>query len=201
VSAVPLILSGSPRAGGNSDNAARAVARAAASASGAEVPALFLRDYSVAPCTGCGACEKTPDRRCILDAGDRAPELFAALMAAPALFLSAPIYFYHLPAPLKAFIDRGQSYWLRRRDKDPERIALPPRPAWVCLAAGRTRGEKLFEGGLLTLKYFLATFNFQIRDPLTLYGLDGPKDLADRPEALAALARIGAEVGTTGRGG
>ncbi|MBU1001786.1 MAG: NAD(P)H-dependent oxidoreductase [Proteobacteria bacterium] len=192
---MPAVISASPRPGGNSDRAAALFARGAAQASGGEVRVQHLRRYKVQPCTACYRCQHDPSGQCFLNGSDQSGALFQQLLSAPSLFLSAPIFFYHLPAGLKAWIDRGQSYWLRRREGDPVLLSLPLRPAWICLVAGRKQGEKLFEGSLLTLDYFLKIFNFELRDPLTLKGLEGAGDLAVHPGASNALLQLGAEAG------
>lgn len=192
-SSLPLVISASPRPDGNSDRAAALFAAGAGQAAGAEVPVLALRKHPVEPCTGCSFCERAPSRRCRFHDRDDAEALFETLAAAPSLFIAAPIYFYHLPAPFKAWIDRSQSWWLRLRDGDERLAALPPRPVRICLVAGRKQGARLFEGSLLTLKYFLGTFNYHLEEPLTLLGLDGPDELAARESDAQTLLRMGAD--------
>ncbi|BBD09963.1 flavodoxin family protein [Desulfovibrio ferrophilus] len=192
-SPMPAVISASPRPGGNSDRAAALFARGAEEMVGAEVRVQHLRRFEVHPCTACYRCQHDPSRQCYLSERDQSGALFQQLMTAPSLFLSAPIFFYHLPASFKAWIDRGQSYWLRRREGDSVLTSLPVRPAWVCLVAGRKQGEKTFEGSLLTLKYFLKIFNFEMQTPLTLRGLEGAGDLAVHPGACSALTQLGGE--------
>ena len=72
----PLVLSLSPRAGGNSEAAARLFAASLAR----PVAAHFLRDYEILPCTGCGRCAGSG--RCVLAGRDHAEELFSMLKAA-----------------------------------------------------------------------------------------------------------------------
>ena len=136
-----LVLSLSPRAGGNSDHVAALFAR---SLSFPPSP-VFLRDHALEPCTGCGVCAE--DGRCRIGA-DGAEELFTRLESARGLVLTAPVYFYHLPSQAKAWIDRAQSRYLARQRG--LRRPGPVRPAYVVLVAGRTRGENLFAGILPT---------------------------------------------------
>ncbi len=185
----PLVLALSPRAGGNSDAAAGLFARGAARALGAPVPVTRLREFRVRPCTACHAC--AGGGPCPQDADDDAGRLLAALAGAPAVFLAAPIYFYHLPAQAKALVDRSQRWYERARAADPAVAGLAPRPAYCCLVAGRPEGRRLFEGALLTLKYFLASFRLELCDPLTLRGVDAPGDLAADAGACAALEALG----------
>ncbi|WP_428560811.1 MAG: flavodoxin family protein [Solidesulfovibrio sp. DCME] len=177
-----------PRAGGNSDTAGLAFARGL-DAAGIAVRLVRLREASVAPCRGCGACAG-PGHRCPLDRdGDAAEALFDAIAAASIAAFAAPIYFYHLPALFKAFIDRAQ----RRYAVAGEGVPVAPGPAHALLVAGRPRGERLFEGALLTLKYFLRPLGRALGPSWLGRGLDAPGDLAGDAAALAAIAALAGE--------
>jgi len=129
----------------------------------------------------------------VLQATDQAETVFGWMLAAPLLLFSSPIYFYHLPAGFKGLIDRAQRFYAARIAEDPVLTALSRRSAHVCLVAGRPRGEKLFEGSLLTLRYFLWPFNVALAEPLCLPGLDAPGDLRAAPEAEARVAAYAAQ--------
>ena len=182
----PLVLACGPRAKGNSDRAAELMAQGLAQA-GARPRLAHLRDMRVSPCLGCQRCATHVGHACVLQATDQAETLFSWIMAAPLVLFSAPIYFYHLPAGFKAFIDRAQRFYAARLAGDAALLALPKRKALVCLVAGRPRGEKLFEGSLLTLRYFLWPFNVTLAQPLCLPGLDAPADLRAAPETEARV--------------
>ncbi len=192
--APPLILSCSPRAGGNSDHAAALAAEILGA------PALRLREYLITPCIGCGACSRAAPRRpslepragraylgCPLSRSDDSARLLAAFAHAPFVFLTAPIFFYHLPAGFKALIDRMQPFWALREAGDERLAALPERGCGVVLCAGRPKGERLFEGSLLTLRWALGLLNLRLREPLLLRGVDAAGDLAGNPEACEAI--------------
>jgi multimeric flavodoxin WrbA len=185
-----VIFAASPRAGGNSDAAAAALARAGAG-SGRPAELLHLRDFRILPCSSCGHCASDAAGRCALAGADDAEKLFAKLMGAAEVFMASPIYFYHLPAGFKAWIDRAQSYFLRKTRGDEELLSLPERQARVFLVAGRPVGEKLFNGSLLTLKYFLEPFNITIGETLTLRGYDEKGALEADPEAMQKVAELG----------
>ena len=188
------VLAASPRSGGNTDAAARLLAQGAAEA-GAGVRQAALRDFRVAPCLGCGACAVPPHACKLVGPRDQAAELFALCRDAAAVCLAAPIFFYHLPAQLKAWIDRGQSLYQRQQAGDPSLSGLAWRPAWACLLAGRKKGEQLFAGSLLTLKYFFAPLRLDLAAPLTFRGVDAPGDLMDDAAACAAILEAGREAG------
>ncbi len=57
-----LILSGSPRKGGNTDLLVEAFVKGASQKHHVEV--MSVRDYKVNPCMGCNACFKSKDNIC-----------------------------------------------------------------------------------------------------------------------------------------
>ena len=199
--AAPVVLiQGSPHAGGVSDCLADAFA--------AQFPAhtvqrVALREHHIAPCRGCNACVAPPHRCVLAGANDDTDGIFAAMQQARLLAIAAPIYFYGLPGQCKGFIDRGQRLWQARMaapngpHNGPHEALCSPqnRPAIALLAAGRPRGEQLFAGALLTLKYFFnlfdATLDAAQAGQRCLYGLDDVAALRARPEALADMCALG----------
>lgn len=127
-----LVLAGSPRSVGVCVDLAAYVAKGLVEA-GCEAPVRRLGDYSIAGCTGCGACERTG--ACVFDAREReaaqrggspgASQLAGELEAADALVLVAPAFFSGPPSQLKAFFDRLQPYWARRYILGTRHAALP----------------------------------------------------------------------------
>lgn len=179
-----LVLACSPRAGGNSDAMAQKFAQGV-SAAGGQANLLYLREYRITPCQGCMACMTHPKSACILDPQDDAQSLLAQLQAAPALFIAAPIYFYHLPAHCKALIDRGQAVWAAQKK------VSPLRPAYIGLVAAREHGKNLFEGSMLTLKYFLRPLGFTIAGDCHLRGYDALGTLAQDAQICKHLYAFG----------
>lgn len=118
---------------------------------------------------------------CPLSKRDDSATLLRALALAPLVCISAPVYFYHLPALLKGLLDRLQAFWALRENGI--RLFGPPRPCAVMLMGARPRGPKLFEGSLLSLRYALAQTGLEVGESLLLYGLDGPGDLAANARA------------------
>ncbi len=180
---MPLVLACSPRRG-NCDFAASLLARSLGAERGfPNLPPFFLRHCAVQPCISCGCCSPAPGQEnfvpfCPVAEKDESKGLFKALVEASELFLVAPIYFYHLPAQLKALIDRSQFYYNNNQ-------LLPARkkPVKTVLISGREKGKKLFEGSLLSLKYFYkAIGREEATPPLLLRGLDGPQDLETRAD-------------------
>ena len=101
-----LVISASPRKGGNSDLLCDEFVRGAAEA-GHEVEKLRLAEKNVGFCRGCYACVKLG--KCAFD--DDANGIVEKMLAADVIVLATPVYFYSMDAQLKALIDRTVSRW------------------------------------------------------------------------------------------
>ena len=96
-----LIISGSPRVGGNSEMLCDEFASGAAAA-GHAVEKISLAGKKIGFCTACYACRNgnCPQK-------DDAPEIINKMLAADVLVLATPVYFFTMCAQLKALIDRS----------------------------------------------------------------------------------------------
>ena len=109
-----LILSGSPRKGGNSDLLCDEFLRGAAQA-GNQVEKIFLRDKKIAPCSACYYCTQSGGQCAIAD--DMA-EILDKMQAADVIVMASPVYFYSIDAQMKAVIDRCVARWTKIPDKE-----------------------------------------------------------------------------------
>ncbi|MGM9661857.1 MAG: flavodoxin family protein [Oscillospiraceae bacterium] len=108
-----LILSGSPRKGGNSDLLCDEFMRGAREA-GHQVEKIRVAEKEIGFCRGCYACRGTG--RCAI--GDDMAEVLQKMIDADVLVLASPVYFYAIDAQLKALIDRSVARWTEVRDKE-----------------------------------------------------------------------------------
>ena len=97
-----LILSGSPRRGGNTELLVEAFVKGASQKHHVEV--VSVHDYKVNPCMGCNACFKSESNSCVQK--DDMPLIYEIMAVADMLVIASPVYFYGLSAQLKAVIDR-----------------------------------------------------------------------------------------------
>ncbi len=108
-----LILSSSPRKGGNSDTLCDRFLEGAAKA-GHQVEKVFLGDRDIRYCTGCGACVKTgqcPQK-------DDMEGLLERMVQADVLVMATPVYFYTMAAQMKTLIDRTCARYQEIKGKD-----------------------------------------------------------------------------------
>ncbi len=163
-----LILEGSPRKGGNTAILMDAVTRGIVAAGG-RPERIRVADRQVAPCVGCGGCDKTGS--CVVK--DEMTDIYEKIHSARRLILASPIYFYALTAQLKAVIDRGQALWSRKRlaiEAGSWRVN-PDRQGFL-VAVAATKGERVFEGAILTAKYFFDAADFVYAGDFLVRGID-----------------------------
>ena len=109
-----LILSGSPRAAGNSEQLCDEFMRGAQE-SGHTVEKIRVAAKKVAPCSGCYFC-KNHGGQCVHK--DDMAEILQKMIDADVLVLASPVYFYSIDAQLKAVIDRTVARWLEVKNKE-----------------------------------------------------------------------------------
>ena len=109
-----LIISSSPRKGGNSDILCDAFAEGAKEA-GNEVEKIRVSEKKIGYCTGCYYCQKSGGVCAIKDDMN---ELLQKMIDADVIVLASPVYFYSIDAQLKTVIDRTVARWLEVKNKE-----------------------------------------------------------------------------------
>lgn len=185
-------LYGSPRREGNT---ARLTAAAVAGAreAGAEVEELRLRDLKISPCLEIYGCKK--DGRCIIR--DDFNDICDRLLACDGYILSTPVFFYTVSAHTKIFMDRFQSRWVKKYWLEGESSRAGAGGAGrlgLLIAAGATKGKRLFDGIELTTRYFFDTLDAKLWRSLGYRELDEADDILSHPDYLAAARGAGAEL-------
>ncbi len=113
VSKKVLILSGSPRKGGNSDTLCDKFMEGAKEA-GHEVEKIFVTDQKIGFCRACYACRNTG--KCFQK--DDMDAILDKIVAADVVVLSSPVYFYAINGQMKTLLDRTLPQWTKIRDKE-----------------------------------------------------------------------------------
>jgi multimeric flavodoxin WrbA len=182
-----LGIYGSPRKGGNTDllldQALKGVKEA-----GGEVDSLRVCDFNITPCRGCHACTKAG----ICAIKDDMQGIYPRLLAADIVILASPIYFYGLTGWTKAMVDRSQALWERKYTLlDPALGDQAPKKKGFFISVGGTKGQKLFEGTTLSVKYFFDAFNAAYTGDLLFRKIDAFGDILKDPGALPQAFEAG----------
>ena len=106
-------ISGSPRAGGNTDTLLEQFIKGARKA-GAKTEKLFLRNYSIHSCIGCEKCRKSGTCK---QFDDGMQLLYPIIEEAQGIIIGSPTYNYNITAAAKAFIDRLYPYYIFNNDR------------------------------------------------------------------------------------
>ena len=190
-------LYGSPRRQGNTTRLLRQ-AVAGARDQGAEVTEITLRDVKMAPCMEIYGC--THEGECVIKDGFQ--QVRDSILSSEGIMLASPIFFYTVSAHTKIFMDRCQSLWVKKYW-----IEGLPRGQWpatrrgLFISAGATKGKKLFDGALLTVRYFFDVIDTRLWKSLLYRGLDFENDILEHPDYLQEAYDTGRELATRLNGG
>lgn len=184
-----IAIYGSPRRRGNT---ARLLQRAVEGArdAGADVEEIVLRDLKMSPCLEIYGCKNAGECR-LKDDFQTARD---QILGSQGLMLASPVFFYTVSAHTKILMDRFQSLWVKKYwiDGANQRQSASQRKA-LFISAGATRGKKLFDGILLSLRYFFDVIDMQLWKALLYRGLDFEGDVLKFPEYLDEAYAAGKE--------
>lgn len=181
-----LGLFGSPRRGGNTDILLEEMLKGAEEA-GLQIERIIISQLKFSPCIECHGCDETGE--CVLN--DDMEKVYPKLVEADCIILASPIFFYGVTAWTKAFIDRVQSLWVRKY-----RLKLPPeepgrRRKGFFISVGATKGARLFDGAMLTVKYFFDAVGADFAGQLLFKGVEDKGDIRNHPNALREVFEAG----------
>lgn len=181
-----LGLFGSPRRGGNTDLLLEEMLKGAEEA-GLQIERIIISQLKFSPCIECRGCDETGE--CVLN--DDMEKVYPKLVEADCIILASPIFFYGVTAWTKAFIDRVQSLWVRKY-----RLKLPPeepgrRRKGFFISVGATKGARLFDGAMLTVKYFFDAVGADFAGQLLFKGVEDKGDIRNHPNALREAFEAG----------
>ena len=192
-----LGLYGSPRRGGNTELLLDEALKGAAG-QGARVEGIHLCDFRITPCKECLSCFN--DGACVID--DDMRGIYPRMLEADVVILASPIFFYGITAGAKALVDRCQALWARKYVLHDPLLEGEKRRKGFFISVGGTKGQRMFEGAILTVRYFFDAFNTKYTADLLFRGVDACGDIGKVPDALpqafAAGGNLVSDLGGTG---
>jgi multimeric flavodoxin WrbA len=174
-----LGLQGSPRNNGNTDILLSEFMDTS-SQYGAETNIINVYKKNIKPCIECSMCEKKGF--CSIQ-DEMSREIYPLLRRADIVVLASPIFFYNVTAPLKALIDRTQTFWSRKYRLNMEDPRRKIRKGFL-LAIGATKGKTLFHGTIATAKYFFDAVGATSLGELTYPRIEDPGEINSHPTAI-----------------
>ena len=182
-----LVFLGSPRKKGNSEILTESLLEGVRQAGGSP-EIIRLCDLDISPCISCGGCDKTG--MCVVK-DDMIP-LYDKIISTRKIIIASPIFFYGVTAQTKAFIDRNQALWNRKRllQKKGEWVDDPERQGFFVSVAA-TRGTKIFEGAILTIKYGYDAMGTNYAGGFFVTGPDKRGDMKSYEEKLQEAVQAG----------
>jgi multimeric flavodoxin WrbA len=184
-----VAIYGSPRRDGNTAALLKKAVEGARSG-GAEVEEILLRDLKMSPCLEIYGCKQTGE--CVIE--DDFARLRDRVLASSGLMLASPIFFYTVSAHVKIFMDRCQSLWVRKHwieNRPRGEVRIQRRGLFI--SVGATRGKKLFDGALLSIRYFFDVLDMELWKALLFRGLDYKEDIYKYPLYMADAFAAGRE--------
>ena len=181
---------GSPRIKGNTDLLLEESLKGA-QGQGADVEKLIVDKLKIAPCKEYLGCFK--DGNCVIR--DDMDTIYPKLLEADVVIVASPIFFYGVTSQAKALIDRCQALWAR---KHVLKQSLPNggrKGAFI--AVGATKGKRLFEGVILTVKYFFEAIGVEYADELLVRGVDARGEIREHQTAIADAFELGKRLAQT----
>jgi multimeric flavodoxin WrbA len=185
-----LGIYGSPRKKGNTDLMLDAFLDGAA-AEGAAIERIYVRDLAIQGCLACGYC----DEKGVCVQKDGMTEVYPLLERAERIVVTSPVYFYGVTGQLKLLIDRSQASFMKWQivKKEQGTAAEGPARKGFLLSAGATKGKRLFECTVLTVRYFFDALNMEYAGDLCFKEIEEKAAINEHPSALEECRRAGRE--------
>jgi multimeric flavodoxin WrbA len=185
-----VAIYGSPRRRGNTATLLKQ-AVAGAREAGARVEEIVLRDLKLSPCLEIYSCKQDGECR-IQDDFQKVREL---VLSSGGLMLASPIFYYAVSAHTKILMDRFHSLWVKKYWVPQGRELVPAaRRKGLFISAGATRGKRLFEGTLLSVRYFFDTLDMDLWKSLLYRGLEYESEVQEHPDYLNEAYQAGREL-------
>jgi multimeric flavodoxin WrbA len=178
-----LGIMGSPRIKGNTDLLLDEALKGAES-QGAETEKIVADKLKITPCKEIYHCLE--DGTCPLR--DDMTGLYDKILAADAIIVASPIFFYTVSPQILALITRCQALWARKYVL--KNLDIPVKRG-AFIGVGATRGLKLFDGPKLTVSYFFKAINADYKEELLIRGVDKKGEIKDHPNYLVDAYELG----------
>jgi|ERR1035437_495246 multimeric flavodoxin WrbA len=175
-----LVITASPRTGGNSALAAgylTSIISPKSQISNVNINKLQFK--------ACNACDKCRDNlKCVFK--DDAAALIKKAERSDIVIIASPVYFTGVPGPLKTFIDRNQVQWYKRYAKPAK---SPKKKRGIIILTEGTNKDKYFKPAESEIRSFFAVNNIKTAVVLKFKGMDEKGKILKDKNALTRLKK------------
>jgi NAD(P)H-dependent FMN reductase len=181
-----IAFPGSPRINGNSDLLLTETLKAIKEEG--HIITLY-RPYKMnfSPCISCNCCSKTGI--CVIN--DDMTEVYNSIREADRFIISSPVYFFSLPAGLKALIDRCQCLWVEKYLLKKKIQGGPYGRKGLLILVSALKKENIFKCCDLTVTAFLNSISVPKHNILTCEGIDEKGEIINHPDLLKDACEAG----------
>lgn len=176
-----LVMTGSPRKGGNSDMLADAFIKGAGSA-GHETTKFECAHKNMKPCVACDACY-SKSGACVFN--DDFNELAPLLEQSDMVVFATPLYWFTFSAQLKAGVDKMYALLTGGRESTVRESML--------LACGESEDRSDFEGLIKSYQSIARYLNWEDKGILTVPAVSKKGDIL-KTDFLEEAERMGREI-------
>jgi hypothetical protein len=88
-------------------------------------------------------------------------------------------------------VDRSQALWARKYKLHDPALKRERKRRGFFISAGGTKGKRMFDGAVLTVRYFFDAFNTSYSGDLLFPGVDACGDILKNPDALSQAFSAG----------
>lgn len=175
-----LVIHGSPRKDGNSEILMKEAIKAFKEEDH-EVEVIKPALMKIAPCLNCDGCVETGE--CIIK--DDMDKVYEAIAEADRVVVASPVFFFGVPAQLKALIDRCQALWCRKYLLKEPISNKQGRKGLLVMVGGMAR-ERGFEASNATVTAFFRTIDVPEHEFVYFKKIDVKGEVLKHPDALRA---------------
>jgi len=183
-----LSFMGSPRLKGNTDILLNHILKGA-KLKGANIKKVKLVTLKYRGCIECGECEK--DGICSLK--DDFRPFYHDIVSSDAIIIASPIFFYNITSLTQMVIERAQALWIARYRLN-KAIITNKSKIGVFVAVGATKGQRLFDGPNLVVRYFFDAIGVKKVSSFLVKGIEKKGEILKQKELLDDAIKFGEEI-------
>ncbi len=185
-----LIINGSPRKKGHTENLTEEVIRGIKSVErNLEIEFLKASEMNISPCTACGVCENKA--YCIIK--DDMQVVYEKIEDCDVIIIASPLYFCTVTAQIKPLIDRAQMYFNNRVFRKQPIIKEENKRKGILVSTGGAEYPNQFGCIETTVSYFFNEINAELQRPVYAAKTD-ERPVEEQTKALEIAFSVGEEV-------